>query len=548
MTRVRVEQVAVSMRDGTRLAADVVVPAHGDPRPAVLVRTPYGRQAAHAAHDPVGFTRDGWAVVVQDVRGRFGSEGQFEPFHQERRDGADTLAWVAAQPWCDGRIVGMGASYLATSQWLAAAEKPDGLVAAAPVLSGQDVRDCWMYEGGAFQLGFATSWAASMAATRPDGQEGGRGEPATVTSDLRRLVSMPLHDHPLRERFAPFARWLDAGDDAYWQPLSLGDGIRKLDLPTFQVAGWYDIFCESTLASHAAMVEGAATDYARGAQRLIIGPWAHTSMFAARTAEFLFTASADGIASGIPEQMLTWLRAAADRRPVDGGVDAYVLFSGEWLHLPSWPPPAEPLRLFLSSARGANSVAGDGTLERDPPAVASADRFRYDPHDPVPTRGGRTLHALHPLAGPVDQRPVEARDDVLVYTSDPLPDDLVIAGPVTATVVFETDGRSADVTVKLVDVHPDGRAINVLDSIRRERFDAGCPRRVEVHVGSVAARLRAGHRIRLEVSSSNFPRFDRNPSTGRAPAEADDLRPATQTVHLGGYALSHVTLPVHRTS
>lgn len=539
---IRASDVRVPMRDGATLAADVFLPDDRAPRPAILARTPYSRATARAGHDPVALARAGWAVVVQDVRGRFDSHGTFDPFHQEGPDGADTIAWIADQPWCDGRVAMVGASYLGLSQWQAALEQPPALKAVAPMVVGGEVRDSWMYEGGALQLGFAVPYALLLALSgEPD--DAAQEQLLDVGRDIGAAVRIPLASHPLRVLFPPFERWIDASDDGYWSPLDFASRARKVEVPAFQVAGWYDIFCESNLAHHVALRDGAGTSAARDGQRLIVGPWVHAGLFAPSTAEFDFGLEASGLLEGLPGSQLDWLQQAVDGEEVDGGVSVFVMGSGRWVDLDAWPPPARPLRLYLSSQAGANSLHGDGTLLTAPPP-AGRDRFRYDPDDPVPTHGGRTLGRAVPLAGPADQRVVEQRPDVLVYTSEPLDHDVTVIGQVVATVMFASDGASADVTVKLVDVWPDGRALNVVDSVRRVPLEPGVAVPVEVTVGSTAQCFRAGHRIRVEVSSSNFPRLDRNPSTGEPAAEATRFEAAWQTVHHGGDLPSHVTLPV----
>lgn len=547
-SRLLYDEVAVPMRDGIRLATDVVALDDGTPRPAIVVRGPYTRTAARAQHDPVGLARTGWAVVVQDVRGRFDSEGEFEPFHQERADGADTIAWVAAQPWCDGRVVTMGSSYLGMSQWMAAIESPPALRAVAPLVVGGDVRDGWTYEGGALQFGFVGAWAVSMGASRAGASKRQQRAGAKLASDMERFFREPLGQNGAAELLPAYARWLDREDSAYWDPIRITDSYRRIKVPAFQVAGWYDVFAESNLATHGGLVRHAGTEYARRNQRLVVGPWIHPGVFFQFSNEFDFGPQANVIAT-LPQEILGWLRAAADGEEVESGVSVFVMGRQrsrrpQWVELESWPPPSTPHTLYLDAEQGANGVRGDGALRLAPRESAGKDSFLYDPLDPVPTRGGRLLGPYLPGAGPVEQRPVEEREDVLVYTSDPLPRDLTIMGQVTAAVTFATTARSADVTVKLCDVWPDGRSFNVVDSVRRDTFTPGRARSVKVEVGSTAMTFRKGHRIRVQVSSSNFPRFDRNASTGAALGEATVYEPAVQTVHHGGRRPSSVTLPL----
>jgi putative CocE/NonD family hydrolase len=542
-TRVSVLDVRVPMRDGVKLAADLALVEGAPPRPALLVRSPYLRAGLRQGMDLVGLAEAGWVVVGQDCRGRGDSGGTFEPCVDDMRDGYDTVAWCAAQPWCDGRVAMTGGSYLGWTQWAAAAARPPALRAISPSVITPRIPRHWAYEGGAFTTGLTSLWWTQMAATDARATPRQRQRAAALAVDWRALVEAPPAKHPARSMLRGFDRWLDPGAREHWAALDLARHYRRMDQPCFQVAGWYDVFCEGSLDAWAALRRLAPSDYARASQRLVIGPWTHTGMYFQLTPEMDFGPAANGLAAGLPAEVLAWLRRAVDREPVPGGLRLFVMGSGEWRDYQEWPPPATPLRLFLDAEEGANSSAGDGRLSYAPGA-AGTDRFRYDPKDPVPTRGGRIMGPWLPLAGPVDQRPVEVREDVLVYTSDVLYGDVTVIGPVEATVAFETTGESADVTVKLVDVHPDGCAFNVLDSVRRERFTPGRSRRVKVSLGSVAQTFRSGHRIRVEVSSSNFPRFDRNPSTAQPPGEVDRWEGAWQTVHRGGRSASSISLPV----
>lgn len=539
MTEIAIRDVTVPMRDGIGLATDVVVADDARAKPALLLRGPYSRAEARQGSDPVHLARQGWAVVVQDSRGRFDSEGRFEPFRHEGPDGADTVAWIAEQPWCDGRVVGWGGSYLGFASWLTARERPAGLVAICPTMAGGSVRRGLVHEGGAFQLGMVASWLLGLALMDPALPEDRRERAIELSLDRDRLLRTPLAAHPLRELVPAFDRWLDGGDGTEWAATDVFDDLHRIDVPALQVAGWYDVHCEDALALYTGMRRRGGSERARDQQRLVVGPWTHTTMFLPMAPHYDFGAAASGVTQGFPGELLQWAGRIVDAKQVESGVTVFVIGAGEWVDLPAWPPPATPLRLHLASRRGANGLTGDGVLTPQP--RSGRDRFRYDPHHPVPTRGGRLMWPLRPMAGPVDQRPVEERADVLVYTSEPLDDDLTVVGPVAATVAFETTGRSADVTVKLVDVWPDERAFNVVDSIRRVDVTPDQPRNVAVAVGSTAVCFRAGHRIRVEISSSNFPRFDRNPSTGMPSAEATVLEGAWQTVHHDG---SWIDLPV----
>ncbi len=540
--RLLVDDVRMTMRDGVRLAADVIRPDDSRRRPALLLRTPYSRANARMSTDVVTMARGEWAVVIQDVRGRFDSEGCFTPFHQEVSDGADSVQWCAEQRWCDGNVVTWGGSYVGATQMLAAIAAPPALRAVTPVLTASRYTDGWCYEGGAMQAGFLHVWAGGFVASDPRRSAASRRSLQKLVDEPERLWSLPLTARPLRRLYDAFPGWLRPDDGEHWAPVDVESQHQRIAVPGFHVGGWYDIFCEGTLANAVGLRQRAATEQARRAQRLVVGPWSHFNLFMRSHAELDLGPRALGF--DVHMEMLDWSRRAAAGEDVEGGTRVFVMGDNAWRELPSWPPPARPLRLYLDSAGGANSLRGDGVLSWSNPAQAHVDRFRYDPRNPVPTRGGRGCAPNLPPPGPSDQRPVEERYDVLVYTSEPLERPLTVIGAVRAQVCFASSAPSADVTVKLCDVHPDGRAFNVVDSVRRTALRPGEPCAVDVNLGSTAITVAPGHRLRVEVSSSNFPRLDRNPSSGGDPAEASVLRGARQSVFHGGDRASWVELPV----
>ena len=538
-----VEDARVPMPDGMRLAADVMRVDDGARRPVLLLRSPYLRVAVRLNVDVVALARAGWVVVGQDTRGRGESEGDAEPFVSEAADGAATVAWCARQPWSNGRVAMWGGSYLGFTQWAAASRRPPALRAIGPLAAPTDLLRDWHYEGGAFCTGIATTWSALMAAADTSLSKRDRARIAALSADWRTLLGFPHAKQPLAELYAPYRQLLDPRDRSYWGAFDLTRRYRRMDVAAIQLAGWYDIFCEGSIRAWQALSQEAPSEYARASQRLVIGPWTHTGMLLPATPELDFGPAANGAADGTLDTTLTWLRDAVDGKPVQGGVRAFVMGRNDWAELAEWPPPSKPVDLFIGSTVGARSSNGDGRLTGTP-GESGSDRFLHDPADPVPTRGGRILGPWLPVAGPSDQRLVEERGDVLVYTSQLLTEDLTIIGGVEGSVVFETTGRSADVTMKLVDVHPDGRAFNVLDSVKRSAFTPGRPKEITVALGSVAQTFLRGHRIRLEIASSNFPRFDVNASTGQALIDVAQHEPAQQTVHHGSRTGSRIVLPV----
>lgn len=515
----------VTTADGVPLATDVTVADDGERHPVLLFRTPYGRAAVRGAHDAIGLARLGWAVVTQDVRGRWDSGGAFLPFRSERDDGARTIAWCASQPWSDGTVAMAGSSYNGFTQWLALADRPPALRAFAPAVAGPSIRDA-VYAGGALQFGVFTAWTLGIGALGSASLDR-----KVVAAALTELDAWPsslregIEKTTLSQISSDWTRWLDPEDADLWSSLDASPAVPGLDVAGYHLAGWHDLFCESTLRGYQLLTSADADERTRRRQRLVVGPWSHASMLRRSTGDLDFGVAAQGEFNGILEEQVAFLTGGVAGRDVPSGVRVFVMGANRWVELPEWPPPSEPTALFLAHEDGHRR------LRWSPSQVTDTDHYRHDPTDPVPTIGGRTLHPTPPQAGPLDQRVLDGRPDVVVYTSDPLERDLTIIGMVRAHVVLSSSAEVTDVTVKLVDVHPDGAAMLVVDSIRRIRTTPGRPQEVDLDVGSTALTFRAGHRIRVEVASSNYPRFD-------------TCEAAEQTVHHGGRTASRIVLPV----
>jgi uncharacterized protein len=514
----------VVLPDGVRLATDVFLPDDGHRHPVLLVRTPYGRGGARGAYDAAGMARLGWAVVVQDVRGRWDSEGEFSPFDNEADDGVATIEWCVAQPWANGKVAMIGASYLGFVQWLAASRKPAGLVAIAPTVAAANLRDEMTFEGGALTLGTLSGWTVGVGALGSNLDAVLKQESLQALDSWPGLLASPLEETVLSRLMPTGLDWIDYDNTERWERLDVSRSLGDLDLAGYHLAGWHDIFCEGNLNAFAALTSAERPESVRRRQRLVVGPWAHGTMLRRVTGDLDFGVAAQGDFNGVVDEQIAFLTGAvADAPELPNGVRLFVMGDNKWVDFPSWPVPASPVSLYL---------AADSRLAAVPAEAAGADRWQHDPESPVPTGGGRTLHPIPPQPGPLDQRSIETRADVLVYTSDVLEQDLTVIGGVRAELYFESTAAVADVTVKLVDVHPDERAMLVVDSIRRvSGAGAGAGQAVEVEVGSTALTFKAGHRIRVEVASSNFPRYDLSPK-------------ADQTVHHGGRAPSRIVLPV----
>jgi putative CocE/NonD family hydrolase len=563
--------VAVPMRDGVALLADLYLPDGPGPWPALLQRTPYnkaGGTAVSGMFDTRRAVRAGYAVVIQDVRGRYVSPGEFEPFANELADGYDTVEWVAAQPWCNGRVGMFGNSYVGATQWLAAIARPPHLAAIAPTVTAADYHEGWLYQGGAFELGFGGTWGAALAlAQLSRAADWNTADPAVQRQfDAMdglggALWSLPLGEIAALAALPAFQDWLAHPDlDDYWRRWRIADHYAHLDLPAFHTGGWYDIFLGGTLHNYTGMRAGAATPAARAAQRLTVGPWQHFMPFDNKVGEWNFgqrAAAATLDWDGLLLRWLDWtLKGEANGTDDDLPVRLFVMGENRWRSENEWPlRRAVPTPYYLRGGGRANSRHGDGWLSLAPPAEEPADHYVYNPRDPVPTRGGGLCCSLvWSPAGVYDQRPVEDRPDVLVYSTPSLDRAIEVTGPITVTLYAATSAADTDWTAKLVDVHPDGYAQNLTDGILRARYRHGPERptplmpgaveRYEIDLWATSNVFLPGHRLRLEISSSNFPRFDRNPNTGaRATGEAD-LQPAFQTICHDSARPSHVTLPV----
>ena len=537
----------VPMRDGVVLRADVYRPGSAGPVPALLLRTPYDRSIGlipASGIEPERAVEAGFALVCQDVRGLHGSDGQFYTFVAEPADGYDSVEWVAAQPWCDGAVGIVGRSYAATCQWLAASEQPPHLRAICPVVTGSDFYRGWVYQGGAFQLGFNLYWAWMM---------GDRRGAASAEKLFRHLPlrSVPLPD-PTWARF--YFDWLDHPvDDGYWQQLAINRRYPRIAVPALNVGGWFDVFLGGTLENFTRMRREGGSELARSGQRLLVGPWAHGTTYGSfPDHSFDLFAGRDAV-DFTERQLLFFDRYLRDRDGDDepAAVELFVMGDNRWRVEEEWP---------LARARSTPWYLRRGSvLSRQPPGDEEPDSYTYDPNDPAPTIGGPTSlppRLMKANAGPLDQKRLEERADVLVYTSAPLDRPVEVTGPLQVVLHAATTATDTDFVAKLCDVWPDGTSRILAEGVLRCSFRDGFdePRPVQpdtpaeytIDLVATANVFAPGHRIRVLLTSSSFPRFDRNPNTGRVLGfdGPDDLRPARQTVFHDASRRSHVLLPI----
>ncbi|HEY3485793.1 MAG TPA: CocE/NonD family hydrolase [Ilumatobacteraceae bacterium] len=547
--------VAVPMRDGTVLRADVYRPASG-PAPTLIERTPYSKDQLVGTifvMNPMRAAKAGYSVVVQDVRGRFKSDGEFYPFVNEADDGYDTIEWAAEQPWSTGRVGMFGSSYMAAAQWQAAKARPPHLTTITPFQASADYRDGRSYRGGAFEVGSLLSIAlyalgSGNLARLPATQRRAvwdqlRSALDDITNSSRRVMEDRFEGTLIPESIPYFFDWMDNdGPGAYWDRIDVTQHYETIDLPVLHVSCWFDQFLVGTLRNYLGMRERGATEHARANQHLFIGPWGH---YAPRTA-LLGTARIGDLDLGVSAAtdldalLISWFDRwlkddAPGGRPI-APVRYFVTGSNTWHNDDEWPPPTSITRHLFLRAGGRLDAAAPGDGE-------GSDTFVHNPADPVPTVGGAhlVLESSFPQ-GAVDQRGVEARDDVLVYTSDELDAPLEVIGPVHARLAVASSATCTDFDVTVSDVHPDGRSLKICDGILRTNV-SGERSWIDVDLGAVGHRFLANHRVRVRIASSNFPRYDLNPGTGRRWGEGDAVT-ATQTVLHDAAHASCVRLPV----
>ena len=566
--------VPTRMRDGTTLYADIFRPDGPGPFPTLLQRTPYDKTLpiSMTSLDPLKAAKHGFAVVIQDTRGRYASEGEFYAFRDEINDGYDTVEWAASQPWSSGKVGMYGASYVGATQWLAALARPPHLAAIIPNVTASNYHEGWTYQGGAFELGFNVSWTLlqltlanfrAISSVKNVPQERRQQLARAVDSMESSFRYLPLKKLPELEGGLAdyFYDWLAHPDfDDYWKTLCIEDHHSNIGVPAYNIGGWYDIFLGGTIRNYLGMRANAATEDARRGQKLLIGPWLHGSRGTSLVGTHYFGLAADAMAADLDGLHFRWFDhwlGGTDSGIMDEPpVRIFVMGDNVWRDEQEWPlSRAQPTNYYLHSDGKANTLGGNGSLSTTPPAEESPDMYLYNPVDPVPTRGGQLCCNPYFMSnGAFDQLEVESREDVLVYSTPPLEREVEVTGPVTVTLWAATSAVDTDFTAKLVDVCEHGCARNLTDGIIRARYreSSSSPSLVEagrvycytIDLWATSNVFKPGHRIRLEVSSSNFPRFDRNTNTGNIISEDTELKPALQTVLHSGEHASHVTLPL----
>jgi len=561
--------VPATMRDGTVLRANIFRPADNGSYPVALTRTPYGKDYSSVTPilDSVRMAKAGYIVVIQDVRGRFNSDGAWETFRHEADDGYDTVEWAASLPGSNGKVGMWGASYFGFTQWMAAVQAPPHLKALMPMITWADIRNGPSWRGGAFELGLFANWQLSSLsidtllkryrnASLPEQLMAA----LTFVREINRLraegyLSLPLKDfEPLRSlNLAPEFDEILAHpyDPDFNAPFSVAAAYERVRVPAYNIGGWYDIFLQGTLDNFTALRTAGATPEA-SQSKVLIGPWSHVNYSnVVGEMDFGFMSSSSFInlqtdITGLTQRWFDyWLKGIDNGITQEPPVKLFIMGDNVWRDENEWPlARAQDTQYYLHSG---------GSLSTHTPSDEPADHYTYDPANPTPIKGG--AHLLHALfyPGVQDQRPIEARDDVLVYTSEPLARDTEVTGPITVRLWAISDAPDTDFVARLVDVHPNGFAQNLTDGIIRARYRNGDTPELlmpgqayeyTIDLWSTANVFQAGHCIRLDIASASFPRWDRNLNTGAPFGMSAEMRPAHQTILHDAAHPSHVVLPI----
>ena len=545
--RVKMEfNVRIPMRDGVTLSADIYRPDTSGRFPVIIMRTPYDNGTAPNLITGKRWAAKGFVYLVQDVRGRGDSDGEFYPLVTEAVDGYDTIEWAARQPWSTGRIGTTGGSYMGWTQVLAATLKPPSLAAMVPIVTPTDPDLNFPMAMGAISPS-TVSWLAYI-----DGK---------TLQDISQLDLFGAYSHlPLRDadtklgrRFKAWRDWLDhPARDAYWEPQRYQQKILDYAVPSLHISGWYDDVLLGTLQNFVNLTGPRAGPGVKALQRLVIGPWGHGINRGTRMGDIDFGPSAVIDLDGLQTRWFNrWLNGQQNGIEKEAPVRIFVMGENVWRDEQEWPlARTRYVKFYLRSGGRANSLYGDGRLDTIPPGSEPPDKFRYDPLNAPPFI---TEPSFSQVGGPDDYRSVERRDDILVYTSDPFPEPVEVCGPLSVHLVAASSAKDTDWATKILDVHPDGFAQRLNDGLVRARYykDAtkaqfltpGKAEQYDIDNWATCQLFGKGHRLRLEVLSSAFPKWDRNLNTGGPIGDESKAIVAEQTIHHSRDALSYVVVP-----
>ncbi|KAB2334569.1 CocE/NonD family hydrolase [Cytobacillus depressus] len=566
------KNIPCQMRDGVTLYADIYRPNIEGKFPVLLTRLPYNKDLPFYSHrylDTNRLVQNGYIVIIQDVRGRFASEGQFYPFIYEAEDGYDTVEWAASLPYSSGEVGMFGLSYYGFTQLLAATEKPPHLKAIAPAMTLSDWRNNSIESNGKFLVGSSETWALESVAPDELKRKYGNTEEFAAMMDKTAEFYNQIEEW---YRFKPINKWpplkelgvanyffdlLDSDTNEFnWNRASIIEEYENIQIPALHIAGWYDNFLQPTIQNYSEIKKKG-----HSSQKLIIGPWGH-GVFSNQLGERNFGIHASGDWIDQKEDLTDlhirwfdkWIKGKETVSDQEAPIQIFVMGINQWRNENEWPLARTNYTPYYFHSEGnANTRFGDGKLSMEKPVNDTCDTYLYDPSNPVPTSGGGTLFAGVQTMGPRNQCKIEEREDVLVYTSEPLQKELEVTGPIKIRLWAETDAKDTDFTAKLIDVLPDGTAYNLTDGIVRAKYrngekeEEGIQAKIiqyEIDLWATSNVFLPGHRIRVEISSSNFPRFDANLNTRESMINSEEFITAKQIIYHNEEYPSHIILPV----
>ena len=546
--KVRVEKnVAVPMRDGIKLYANIYRPDDDRKFPVILIRMPYGKDEPYCSMPVHGkyWARKGYACVVQDVRGKYSSEGTFAPFINEANDGYDTLDWVTRQPWCDGNIGMTGESYYGYTQWAVAWLNHPNLKCIAPGETAADIYGVWIYNNNAFCMQTMGTWAYEMNARKIN-------NPLKLDQWHLPLISM---DDDAGVRCDYCKDWIrHPSRDSYWEPINVCQKYNQVKIPVYHWCGWYDVFLPATINSWSGVKENSDSIEARKNQWLLIPPTDHeiTPMDTHRIGKIDVGKEA-WTYDRLQRFFDYWLKGVGNGFAQTPRVEIFTIGDNKWRYEDQWPPArVKYTRYYFHSEGRANTLNGDGLLDRKKPGDEPTDSYVYDPNDPIAMSLEMELWSLAQTLK--DRSSVERRADVLVYTTPKLEKEVEITGPITVTLFAASSARDTDFTAVLVDVFPDGYTHMIQEGIVRARYrksdseasliEPGKVYEYTIDLWATSCVVKEGHSMRVEISSSNFNRWDRNPNTGHEFGMDAETIKANQTIYHYKKYPSHITLPI----
>jgi uncharacterized protein len=554
--------VKVNMRDGVVLRADIYRLKREGRFPVLLQRTPYNK--SNGADFGNRAAASGYVVIIQDVRGRYTSEGEWYPFRYEQQDGYDTVEWAASLAYSNGKVGMFGGSYVGATQMLTAIAHPPHLAGICPVVTASNYHDGWTYQGGAFEQWFNESWTSGLA------QDTLNRIVQNDTNAMKGIWKLPLAAYPLfnsrsgspkldsPDELAPyFLDWLAHPDyDEYWKRWSIEEHYADIRVPALTIAAWYDIFQGGSLRNYQGILAKGGSEAARRGQHLLVTIGGHAGQGRKIGDVDFGPSAAEYEENEVTLQWYDYLFKGVNNQFARKPVRIFVMGANQWRDEEDWPlKRARETNYFLHSSAGANSLRGDGSLSMTKPGSEGPDHYVYDPSNPVSTIGGPLCcDAEHLAPGPKDQRPDESREDVLVYSTEPFSKDLEMTGPVSVELYAKSSAVDTDFTAKLVDVWPNGFAQNLTEGIVRARYrdsqevpelmNPGQIYKFAIDLWSTSNVFRPGHRLRLEISSSNFPRFDRNLNTGQKIEFDTRYISATNTIYHDAEHPAALILPI----